>query len=196
LADSYVKPQLGLSRVHMSRVFIFTNLFFFSIGSISYTTSTLRGSDVADPSRYDDSIEEMASMLLDDTDIDQPRAEPGRRLSHIATSKALSHSSSRDSKTLPQLPQLLFNGDDAWAMRTTPVVTAAGGNNEVHFSFEDEAVPGIHTANIPKPFKQPRKDTTPPIPRRSSKRKSGRPKASSTQLDGLGYLGFLSSSLR
>jgi hypothetical protein len=120
----------------------------------------------------------MASMLLEDTDIDQLRTEHGKRLSQIASAKVAPNISStglRQSKTLPQLPQLLFNGDDAWAMRTTPVVTAAGSSNEVNFAEDDSMETANPTSNPPKTLKQSSQHSVPAIPRRSSKRKSARP---------------------
>lgn len=189
-ASWLVRIECFLVRPCIEFYYLFTDSVFITV-STTYSTSILRGTEFpgAKPSRHDDSIDEIASMLLDDTEIDQPCTEPARRLSYIPTSHSLSgipFSSSRDTKTLPQLPQLMFNGDDAWAMRTAPVVTAAGSYNEVQFSFEGEAVAASPVSNLPIPIKQPRKDITPPIPRKSSKRKSGRPKASSTQLGKIG----------
>jgi hypothetical protein len=120
-------------------------------------------------------------MLLDDTDIDQLRPQPRTRLSQISTAKVISgHSKSgyRDSKGLPQLPRLMFNGDDAWAMRTAPVVTAAGYCNEVNFSSHGE---NLYAPNPPKATKHVRKNSAPPIPRRSSKRLSACPKPAATE---------------
>jgi hypothetical protein len=64
----------------------------------------------------DDSIDDLASMLLDDTTLDQMKADPGKRLSRISI---VNSPPDQESKALPQLPGLLFNGDDAWALRTS-----------------------------------------------------------------------------
>jgi hypothetical protein len=130
------------------------------------------------PSHQDDSIEEIASMLLDETTMDQFNGEPGKRLSQIAAAKTFPQppcSAAQDSKALPQLPQLLFNGDDAWAMRSSPVMTAAGGCNEVQFSAGDEE-PDSYPPNLSRQPPHVRKCSAPPLPRRSSKRNSARPK--------------------
>jgi hypothetical protein len=69
-----------------------------------------------EPSPQDDSIDELASMLLDDTTLDQMKADPGKRLSRVST---VNSPSDEESKALPQLPGLIFNGDDAWALKTS-----------------------------------------------------------------------------
>lgn len=129
----------------------------------------------APSNHHDDSIEEMASILLDDTTIDQLRPEGGKRMSQSAASKALPglRTESQDGKNLPQLPKLIFNGDDAWAMRTAPVVTAAGTSNQMEFS-EDNPQPSTFLDRLSA---HARKSSIPEIPRRSSKRRSGRPKS-------------------
>jgi hypothetical protein len=147
-------------------------------------------------SRDDDSIEEMASILLEDTTIDQLKPESGMRMSQIGTAKVLPDDprvGSSDSKVLPQLPQLLFNGDAAWAMNTTPVVTAAGRTNETQFSSESAG----QQLYPPTVFTHARKGSGPPIPRRSSKRKSRRPKnnISNPQPSGSGQKDVASSTV-
>lgn len=123
----------------------------------------------------DDSIEEMASMLLDDTTMDQlnTNTEPGRRLSQAAAAEIFNnsgHMGSGNDKSLPQLPKLLFNGDDAWAMKTAPVVTAAGNLNQMSFNGDLDPL-SMHPVN------HARKGSVPAVPRKSSKRRSGRPKS-------------------
>lgn len=123
----------------------------------------------------DDSIEELASMLLDDTTMDQlnTNTEPGRHLSQAAAAEVFNNAGrvgSGDGKTLPQLPKLLFNGDDAWALKTAPVVTAAGGSNQMSFNVDVDPL-SMHPVN------HTRKGSAPAIPRKSSKRRSGRPKS-------------------
>ena len=113
-------------------------------------------------------------MLLDDTTIDQFHAQTGKCLSQIAATKVLPDISN-EKKALPQLPQLLFNGDDAWAMKTTPVVTAAGNSNAMQFTNDPDEVDS-YPPTLPRyAANHSRKGSAPPIPRRSSKRKSARP---------------------
>ena len=113
-------------------------------------------------------------MLLEDTDSDQVKPEAGKRLSQTATAKALpsipGHGQA-NSKTLPQLPSFLFNGDDAWAMRAAPVVTAAGMSNQIDFSADTTGSQDFPTESSD----HLRKASTPSIPRKSSKRRSVRP---------------------
>lgn len=128
---------------------------------------------------HDDSIEEMASMLLDDTTLDQLRPEAGRRLCQIAAAKALpelERDEKQDSKARPRILTMTFNGDDAWAMRTAPVVTAAGRLNLMDFSDDNQS-----TTSFGHPINRSG-SSAPAIPRKSSKRKSGRPKSSNHKL--------------
>ncbi|KAL2073756.1 hypothetical protein VTL71DRAFT_11082 [Oculimacula yallundae] len=148
-------------------------------GSLALSTPVFQDSNYNKESpsnHHDDSIEEMASMLLDDTNMDQLRPEGGKRMSQTAASKAMPgypRTESQDGKSLPQLPQLTFNGDDAWAMRLAPAQTAAGMTNQVEFS-EDDAQPANFLNRLSA---QTRKSSAPVIPRKSSKRRSGRPKS-------------------
>jgi hypothetical protein len=135
--------------------------------------STSQGRDIAGPlSHHDDSLEEMANMLLEDTTIDQSKSDHGQPPSQIAAVRMLPSISSQNMRVLPQLPELHFNKDDAWAMNANTVVAAAGNFNEIQ-PFGGTNAPG----NYPqKPFTHSRKGP-PPIPRKSSKRKSARPMA-------------------
>ncbi|KAK0116651.1 hypothetical protein ONS96_012506 [Cadophora gregata f. sp. sojae] len=147
-------------------------------GSMAFSMPTFHDSNYKKESpstNHDDSIEEMASILLDDTTMDQLRPEGGKRMSQSAASKALPglRTESQDGKNLPQLPKLVFNGDDAWAMRTAPVVTAAGSSNQIDFN-EDKSPPSTLLNRLSA---HARKSSIPEIPRRSSKRRSGRPKS-------------------
>ncbi|KAG4436417.1 hypothetical protein IFR05_008110 [Cadophora sp. M221] len=148
-------------------------------GSLAFSMPTFHDSNFKKESpsnHHDDSIEEMASILLDDTTMDQLRPEGGKRMSQSAASKALPgfpRSESQDGKNLPQLPKLIFNGDDAWAMRTAPVVTAAGTSNQMEFG-DDNNQPSSFLNRLSA---HTRKSSIPEIPRRSSKRRSGRPKS-------------------
>jgi hypothetical protein len=146
-------------------------------GSTTFNLSTIHHStNGREPyySRHDDSIDEMASILLDDT-TEELKPEPGKRLSRIGIAQALPSIQRVDSsaaKSLPQLPKLLFNGDDAWAMKSSPVVTAAGSSNQMVFSSDTP-----ESLNVSADSPQFKKSPAPTIPRKSSKRKSGRPRS-------------------
>jgi hypothetical protein len=170
--------------------------FFTDSASTEVESQNELGSEMR-PSAHDDSINKMASMLLDDTTIDQWKADPGKRLSQISMSNGppgMSQVGSQDSKALPQLPSLLFNGDNAWAFKTSPVVTATGSVNEMQFDNGTDQLPGPHgtsyphvrnftppTHSAPSIPSAPPMSSAPPIPRKSSKRKSSRPKSMSIQ---------------
>jgi hypothetical protein len=147
-------------------------------GSTAFSLSTIHHStDGREPnsSRRDDSIDEMASILLDDTTEEQLKPEPGRRLSRIGIAQALPSIPRVDpnaTKSLPQLPKLLFNGDDAWAMKSSPVVMAAGSSNQMIFGSDTPESLEV-SANSPQFKKSP----APTIPRKSSRRKSARPQS-------------------
>jgi hypothetical protein len=128
------------------------------------------------PSGLDDSIEEMASRLLDDTTANEINGEPGKRFSMMGPAKNLTQLQRKipsDGKPLPQLPQLLFNGDDVWAMRSSPVVTAAGMSNQADFIPEDNN-PDSCPPPVGRVPTHRRKASAPPLPRKSSKRKPRR----------------------
>lgn len=131
--------------------------------------------DKNSPSALDDSIEEMASMLPDDTAMNQMAAEPGKRLSNLVSAKILPlpprQAFFRD-KALPQLPpQLSFGGGDEWATRSYPVTATAeisSDGDPLCYEEEPDSCP-------PPVFRQPahlRKGSAPPLPRKSSKRTS------------------------
>lgn len=125
-------------------------------------------------------------MLLEDTVNDQLSIESGKVLPQIGTARlgpGMASSRLQGSKTLPELPQLIFNGDDAWAFRTSPVVVARGDSNEVFSTCDNTAgATNLHTLT-----KQLRTDSLPEIPRRSSRRNSARPNHSSTERETAGY---------
>jgi hypothetical protein len=126
----------------------------------------------------DDSIGEMASMLLDDTTEDQLKTRPNRRLSQMTTTKTVSnlvHTQADEYKAHPQLPELIFNRDDAWAMKTAPVVTAAGNSNSMYFDRGSDGASNLPALPIARAHS--RKGSVPAIPRKSSKRKSVCPKS-------------------
>jgi hypothetical protein len=165
---------------------VLANAISYSIGSKSFLTMDSFVGGCRHYQSREDSIEEMASMLLDDTTIHQANtdAQSGGRLSQAAAIEMFDESGGPEKgKDLPQLPKLLFNGDDAWAMRGAPVVTAAGSSNQIRFSGDSDPL-GISfqsTNHIGNGF-------SPVIPRKSSKRRSGQPKSHVThsEKDGLG----------
>jgi hypothetical protein len=118
----------------------------------------------------DDSMGErtMASKLLDDT-TDELQPGPGRRqLPRNKTFSNLAQFAHPDkNKSLPQLPDLERNGDRAWPMMNAPVGTADGNANRTYFHGDEgsymSAAHGEHS----------RENSPPPIPPKSSKRKSG-----------------------
>lgn len=131
----------------------------------------------------------MASILLEDTNLDQAESEHGGRLGQVTAAKmtpGFSDPRVPRRKTLPQLPQLVSNGEDAWAAKTSSAVTVVGSSNEVLFS-DDVVAPENSTSNFSKSLKHTRKGSAPKIPRRSSKRKSLRPKEVSKQQSVLTY---------
>jgi hypothetical protein len=135
--------------------------------------STSQGRDIAGSfSHHDDSLEEMANMLLEDTTIDQFESDHGQSASQIAAVRMLPSISSQNMRVLPQLPELHFN-NDAWAMNANTVVAAAGNVNEIQ-PFGGTNAPGNYHQKLST---RSRKGPAPPIPGKSSKRKSARPMA-------------------
>ena len=123
----------------------------------------------------EDSIQEVASILLDDTTIDQLNADtyPGRRLSQAAAAGVYNYGrrvEKEDNKALPPIPNFMFNGDDAWAQRPASVVTAAGNLNKFNFNSDTEPSIGHPSTQT----HHTRRDSAPKIPRKSSLRKAGR----------------------
>jgi hypothetical protein len=123
----------------------------------------------------DDSIEEMASMLLDDTTMDQLNADtkPGRRLSQAAAAEIFSASGrmgSRDGKILPQLPKFVLNGDNVWVKQTAPSVITARDINQITDSDHDDH--WSITSNLDDSVRKG-PALAPSIPRKSSRRRSG-----------------------
>jgi hypothetical protein len=70
------------------------------------------------------------------------------------------YNQSYQNKLLPKLPELTYNGDDVWASRNSPVVTAEGHANATFFDG----------------------DSPPGIPRKSSKRQSVRPNLNNSKV--------------
>lgn len=118
-----------------------------------------------------DSIEEMTSMLLDDTTMNRLAREPRKCLSQLGSAKTLQppqHVSSHD-KALPQLPQLSFNSGNNWAGRSHHIAPATGrtSNEAGHFSDEE---PDSYPPPVRRLPTHARKASAPPLPRKSSKR--------------------------
>jgi hypothetical protein len=135
---------------------------------------------------HDDTINKIASDLLEDTVVEQRKEDPGRNLIKFGFAGTKSEMSitptvdgpNDDSKELPQIPLNLFNDDNPWAMKNSPAVTSASHLNTMRFSA-DELSTG--TGSISRnAFSHTRKSSAPAIPRRSSKRKSGRSKSNIT----------------
>lgn len=146
-----------------------------STDSMSLATPLFQDSNYKKESpsnHHDDSIDEMASLLLEDTEFDQLKPGAGNRASYSAAAKtALPQIRSQEGKALPQLPSMVFNGDDAWALRMSSVVTAAGSSNQMDFSHDGPSISSVQAASYT------RKTSTPTIPRKSSKRRSARPRS-------------------
>ena len=123
----------------------------------------------------DDSIEEMTSMLIDDTTMNQLAREPGKRFSKLGSVKVLSQSSQQGffhDKALPRLPRLSFDGEDEWTPGSPPAILATeAASNEVDPANDEDELD-----SCPPPVsRQPahaRKSSAPPLPRKSSKRRS------------------------
>lgn len=128
-------------------------------------------------SGFDDSIEEMASMLLDNTTMNELTGEPGKRLSQLGSAQILPHiprGTYTPDKPSPQLPQLLFNGNDVWAAMSSPVMTAAGNKNVTDFMSDADELDSCPPPVSKEPAHM-RKSSAPPLPRKSSKRKPRQP---------------------
>jgi hypothetical protein len=121
----------------------------------------------------DESIEEMTSMLIDDTTMNQLTGEPGKRLTKLGSAKVLPQSSRQGffhDMALPRLPRLSFDGGDDWTTAPSLAITApVGVSNEVEMITDEED----HDSFPPPASRQPahaRKSSAPPLPRKSSKR--------------------------
>lgn len=123
--------------------------------------------------QHDTSMDELASRLLDDSNLSQFQTHQGRRLSQHSIVHVLHRlpDSPRGQKDLPQLPQLLFNDDDAWALQFQSAQTADSGSNNVGFV-------GNGSGNSPSENIQgqttKRKSFVPSLPPRSSMRATAR----------------------
>lgn len=87
-------------------------------------------------------MDEPASRLLDDSNISQFQVHPGRRHSQQGIENALHLvpvTPPRVHKDLPQLPQLIFNNDSAWAQAFRPATTSDGDANATEFSSDEQA---------------------------------------------------------
>jgi hypothetical protein len=116
----------------------------------------------------------MASKLLDDT-TDELHPAPGRRPSQLPRNKTYSNlaqfAQSDKDKSLPQLPDFKWNGDRAWSMINAPVVAVDANANREYFHNDE-------VSNTSAPPTEHSQGSPPPIPPKSSKRKSVQPKTS------------------
>jgi hypothetical protein len=123
----------------------------------------------------DDSIEEMTRLLIDDTTMNQLTREPGKRLSKLGSAKILSQPSQQGffhDKALPRLPRLSFDGeDDGTTGSPRAITTPEAISNEGNLTNDEDELD-----SCPPPVsRQPahaRKSSAPPVPRKSSKRRS------------------------
>jgi hypothetical protein len=121
----------------------------------------------------DDSIEEMTSLLIDDTTMNQLTEKPGERLTQLGSVKTPSPPSQKGfshGKSLSRLLRLSLGGDDDWTPGSPPAITAAGAiSNEVDLTNDE----GELDSCPPPVSRQPahaRKSSAHPLPRKSSKR--------------------------
>jgi hypothetical protein len=132
------------------------------------------GSNNDAQSCLDDSIEEMASMLLDDTTMSELQGEIGKRLSQAGSAKILpqlpQEVPSRH-KALPQLPQLLFNGDDAWALASRNAIVARDIVHGGYVTFSDEEELDSCPPPVSREPIHARTSSAPTLPRKSSRRR-------------------------
>lgn len=120
----------------------------------------------------DDSIEEMTSMFIDDTAANQLTGEPRKRLSKLGSAKIPQQTSRQglfNDKALPRLPQLSFNGEDDWTTRSRAATEAI--SNEVGLVSDEEEFDSCPPPVSREPT-HARKSSAPPLPRKSSKRRS------------------------
>ncbi|CAG8957463.1 hypothetical protein HYFRA_00011444 [Hymenoscyphus fraxineus] len=123
---------------------------------------------------HEDSIEEMASMLLDDTTIDQLKADPGKRFSQVSLPAIVNG----DNELLQHEASLWSAENTVWIRHSSPAPPASSLQPIEYDSSEDELntfPPPIADKRVPAHL---RKTSAPEIPRRSSKRNSGRYKSS------------------
>jgi hypothetical protein len=104
--------------------------------------------------QHDNSVDEIANLLQEDT---ATISEPSKRI-------AIERVYSLNQRDTPLLPKMCFNGADAWAAETAPVVTAAGKVNAMYVS-NSSGFPEDSTSQF---FGNSVEQSTPPIPRRVS----------------------------
>jgi len=122
----------------------------------------------------DDSIEEMTSMLIDDTTMNQLTGEPGKHLSKLGSGKVLPQSSRQGffhDKALPRLPRLSFDGGDEWAATSRPAIAAVVGVSTNVDMIDDEEDFDSFPPPVSRHPAHARKSSAPPPPRKSSKRR-------------------------
>lgn len=130
-------------------------------------------SNQQDTLALDDSIEEMTSLLIDDTTMNQLTGELGKRLSQLESAKVLSQSSQRGfshEKPLPRLLRPSMGGDDDWTPGPPPAITVAGAiSNEEDLTNDEDELDSCPPP-VPRQPAHARKSSAPPLPRKSSKR--------------------------
>lgn len=149
--------------------------------SANPTTEARQQEDRGIITHHDDSIDEMASQLLDDTTMDQIYTHPGNRMSQISISKAIPHLPLSESpgQAPPRLPQFAFNDDAAWALRQPALVTTDGMVKEMSSSGSSRALSPPFDIGHPS---HRRKSSAPSLPPKSSKRRPGLPSRASCNL--------------
>ena len=129
-------------------------------------------------SGLDNSIEEKASMLLDYMAMNELQGEPRKRLSRTMSAKILPQHPREvfyRNKALPQLPKLLPNGDDAWAITSRQVITTRDTAHDKYVTFDDEGELDSFPPPVSRELTLARKGSAPPLPRKSSKGRSRNP---------------------
>ncbi len=140
--------------------------------------------DFGEEVERDDSIAKMANELLNDTtddttsDLTDDLQHNPKHLSQIRKSETAPNLGAQSktaqvnrNKLLPPLPTTTFNGDDVWAFRNSPVVTADGRANTMHFDDYE----GSNASAVPTDA--PQKFSPTAVPHKSSKRNSVRAEA-------------------
>ncbi|KAE9377996.1 hypothetical protein N431DRAFT_170627 [Stipitochalara longipes BDJ] len=118
----------------------------------------------------DDNTKDLVDKLLEDT-MEQSQPLPQRHLQRSKTYADLSRYAYSDKeKSLPQLPNMTYNQDSPWAMRKAAVVTSDGLANTRYFHGEEVS----SMSKLPRTTSD--KESAPPIPVKSSKRDSVKPK--------------------
>lgn len=103
---------------------------FAALSSSNYETTRAIPADI-----HDTSMDEMASRLLDDSNLSQFQVHSSRRLSQHSISNVLHNlldnlpEASQVRRDLPQLPQLEFNNDEAWHLQFRSIAVGESALN-------------------------------------------------------------------